>query len=661
MSISNKDGAAVSESVIIVCRGCQVKNRILKSRLSENPKCGKCGASLVSGSDSHHGEPAARSPETTLYHRSQDSASVPGAQGRTYRTGEVIAGRYRIQDVFGGEGKSAMGIVYVCHDLEHDRILALKTLQGRYLDSKKTLDSFKKEALAWIHLEKHPYIVRAYWVREIDQHMFIACEYIAPDAAGRNTLTPYLKSPFSLTRILQWAIQFCYGMEYACSRGVTPHRDIKPDNIMITMEGNVKITDFGLVGLWNKNERSDEIRDLMQKDQEGLAFLSAYNNRIVAGSPPWMAPEQFYGVAEVRSDIYSFGIVLFQLVNKGKLPFQPGPGDTWRVAHKEYPLPRISGKGAVLGHIIQTCLQKRRDKRYNDFSKLRMDFEEVFKDEITRKTGELPPVPPDHEDLKEAELINKGMSLTNLGLIEEGIRNYRESIRLNPGNAYAHYNLGNALARKGLSADAVREYREAVRIDPDLTAAHFNLGITLFKTGHLDEAVMAYNEAIRTDPFLGPAYLNLGVAFQKKGAIEQAIREYREAVRVDPDLADANYRLGNALFATNRLEEAIHAYEEALRANPGHAEVCNNLGTVLARKEMTDDAIRAYGKAITIRPEYGDAHYNLGRVFIRKDMHREAIYAFEEFLKYCRQDDNRIQKAKELIEKLRLQANKKVR
>ncbi|NJD56792.1 MAG: tetratricopeptide repeat protein [Nitrospirae bacterium] len=650
-----------ADFTLVTCRSCQVKNRIPKSRMSECPKCGKCGSLLVAPPHPHPAESSGRSSETTSYERSSDRTSDRGAQGRTYESGELIAGRYRVQDVFGGEGKSSMGIVYVCHDREHDRLLALKTVQGRYLDSIKTRDAFKKEALAWIHLEKHPHIVRAYWVREIDHHMFIACEYIAPDAAGRNTLAPYLKSAFSLKRILGWAIQFCHGMEYACSRGVTPHRDIKPDNIMITMDGDVKITDFGLVGLGDKNRSSGEIRDLMQKNQEALTFLAPADRRLVAGSPPWMAPEQFYGVAELRSDIYSFGIVLFQMVNSGELPFQPRRGDSWRVAHREYPLTRISGKGAALERIIQTCLQKHRDKRYDDFSVLRRDLEEVFASEITRKTGELPPAPPHHEDLREADLINKGMSFANLGLIDEGIRNYRESIRLNPGNAYAHYNLGNALAQKGHSADAIREYREAVRIEPDLTAAHFNLGITLFRAGHLEESIAAYSEAIRTDPFFAMGYLNLGVAFQKKGAMAQAIRAFRDAVRIEPDLADANYRLGNALAATDHMDEAICAYREALRAAPGHAEASNNLGAVFIRKNLLDDAIRAYGKAIAVRPEYGDAHYNLGLAFIRKAMLREAVSAFEEFLKHCRQDDNRRGKAGELIKKLRSQADKQHR
>ena len=644
-----------ADFTLITCRSCQVKNRIPKSRISEYPKCGKCGSQLVAGPHPRPGRSSGLSPETSSNNR-PDISSVHST-GRTYGTGELIAGRYRVQDVFGGEGKSSMGIVYVCHDLEYDRILALKTLQGRYLDSIKTRDAFKKEALAWIYLEKHPHIVRAYWVREIDHHIFIACEYIAPDAAGRNTLTPYLKSAFSLKRVLGWAIQFCHGMEYACSRGVTPHRDIKPDNIMITLDGCAKITDFGFVGLGD-NRSSGEIRDLMQKNQEALKFLAPADRRIVAGSPPWMAPEQFYGVAEARSDIYSFGIVLFQMVSNGELPFQPRRGDSWRVAHREYPIPRISGKGAVLEQIIQTCLQKRRDKRYDDFSALRRDIEEVFAAEITRRTGELPPAPPHHEDLREADLINKGMSFANLGLIDEGIRNYRESIRLNPGNACSHYNLGNALAKKGRSADAIREYREALRIDPDLTAAHFNLGIALFKAGHLEESITAYNEAIRTDPFFATGYLNLGVAFQKKGAMVQAIEAYRDAVRIDSDLADANYRLGNALAASDRMDDAICAYREALRAAPGHAEASNSLGTIFMRKNLLADAISAYGKAIAIRPEYGDAHYNLGLAFIRNNMFREAICAFEEFLKYCRQDDNRTGKANELIEKLRSQADK---
>lgn len=642
---------SVQESVIVSCGNCGVKNRVLGARLSENPKCGKCGSLLHATSDSRQ-KSVSPEPEDRKTGEFSDSTAAP--QEKVPRFGELIGGRYQVQEIFGGEGKSAMGIVYKCFDLEHNRILALKTLQQRFLDSKKIIDSFKKEALAWIHLGNHPSIVRAYWVRELDHKMFVACEFIVPDGGGRNSITAFLKSRFSLQRVLTWSIQFCHGMEYACSRGVTPHRDIKPDNIMITIDGDVKITDFGLVGLWDRAAQSEEIKDLMLKNQEGLTFLSTHNNRIVAGSPPWMAPEQFYGVATVQSDIYSFGIVLFQLIQNGHLPFRPRRGDTWRVAHKEYPVPRIPRQGEAVADIINKCLQKRRDKRYPDFGELRRDLEDVFKKEITRKTGELPPAAPQLTELSEAELINKGMSLANLGLVEEGIKNYREGIRLNPGNADAHYNLGNALAQRGSLAEAIREYREAVRIDRGMTAAHFNLGIALYSDGKVDEAIAEYKEAIRTDPELEAAYVNLGVALQKKGLTGQAMKAYREAIKINPFFAEAYYKLGLAFLADNDPDEAIKAYEEALKINPAFVEAHNNLGTAYMIKGLIDEAIQAYRGAAETNAGYADAHYNLGLAYIKKGLLREALTAFEKFLATAGQNDGRVEKAKETAAKLRI-------
>lgn len=650
------EAQVVPESVIISCRTCGVKNKILKDRLSENPKCGRCRSLLNSDSGPDSGsrqqEQGSQGPESR---RSRDFSHVPAAapQGKAAQIGELIGGRYQVQEIFGGEGKSAMGIVYKCFDQEHSRILALKTLQQRFLDSKKIIDSFKKEALAWIHLGNHPYIVRAHWVRELDHKIFAACEFIVPDGAGRNCLTPFLKARFSLKRTLTWAIQICYGLEYACSRGVTPHRDIKPDNIMITIDGDVKITDFGLVGLWDKTEKSEEIKDLMKKNQEGLTFLSTHNNRVVAGSPPWMAPEQFYGVAETQSDIYSFGIMLFQMFNEGELPFQPRKGETWRLVHKEHPVPRIPRQGEAVAHIINKCLQKRRDKRYTDFRELRKDLEAVFRKELTRKTGEEPPGEPHLEQQSEAELINKGMSLANLGLVEEGIKNYREGIKLNPGNADAHYNLGNALVQKGNIAEAIREYREAVRIDRNLTAAHFNLGIALYNHGQIDEAIMQYREAIKTDPELDAAYVNLGVALHKKGLTGQAMKAYRDAIRINPFFAEAFYKLGLAYSANNDQDEAIAAYKEAVKINPAYAEAYNNLGSIYILKGLTDEAIQAYCGAVAAKGAYADAHYNLGLAYLKKNLHQEALAAIEDFLATAGPHDSRRAKAAETAEKLR--------
>ena len=424
-----------------------------------------------------------------------DDGALARATGQHSKGRDLIAGRYEIYQVLGGEEKSGMGIVYVCYDHKFKEVCALKTFQDKYLSSKGMKDNFKKEALAWINLERHPYIVKADVVQKLNYRMFVRCEFVAPDDHGRNTLTHYLPTLTSVNQALIWSIQFCHGMEHAFARGVTPHRDIKPDNIMIAQYGMVKITDFGLAGLWEEAEVGEALKKLGEEGEKGLTFVKEVSGKTICGTPPWMAPEQFDGIADIRSDIYSFGIVLYQMATQGELPFYPKHGDSWEEAHKSYPLPLLQTQGVAISRlfpVIERCLKKSPEQRYRNFRELRGKLEEIYQG----NTGEKPPSPPKIEELKAWERFNKGYSLTSLGLHDEAIKEFREVLRINPSFTRAHHNLGILFKDKDLFDEAIKEYKEALRIAPGIAEAHYNLGILLKGKGLRDEAAKEFNEAL---------------------------------------------------------------------------------------------------------------------------------------------------------------------
>ena len=246
--------------------------------------------------------------------------------GASYQPGDVIGQKYEVHSVL---GKGGFGVVYLVYDSELGGVIALKTFRNEFLDNNQIRDLFRKEASIWVDLERHPYLVRAYFVDEISGQLFIGMEYIAPNEQGINTLEGYLQQrPPNLEQSLRWAIQICHGMEYAYSKGIRAHRDIKPANIMISQDGTAKITDFGLASVLSASLANSRIQLNTQKN--GIALYRQTQMGGGIGTLTHMPPEQFEKdtVCDERSDLYAFGVILFQLASKGRLPFMaPQPKD----------------------------------------------------------------------------------------------------------------------------------------------------------------------------------------------------------------------------------------------------------------------------------------------------------------------------------------------
>jgi serine/threonine-protein kinase len=213
------------------------------------------------------------------------------------KIGQIVKDRYEILEILGEGG---MAFVYKARDTQLERFVAIKTLKPNYVNQETFVERFKREAKTAANLN-HPNIVQIFdW--GIEDEPYFVMEYIEG-----NTLTSIIAKnrTISLSDILFIGSQVSSGLHAAHQKGLV-HRDIKPGNIMITPDGKVKVTDFGIVSL--QNEESDITR-----------------TGSILGTASYISPEQAQGKpVSIESDLYSLGTVLYELV-AGKPPFA---GDT---------------------------------------------------------------------------------------------------------------------------------------------------------------------------------------------------------------------------------------------------------------------------------------------------------------------------------------------
>ncbi|MDD5561148.1 MAG: tetratricopeptide repeat protein [Candidatus Omnitrophica bacterium] len=517
------------------------------------------------------------------------------------KTGDSIYGRYEVHHIL----EAGIGIACVCYDNINQVPYVLKTLQRKYLVSPQSQSCFEKKSLAWIGLGKHPYIVSAYLAIRIENYPFIVLDYIVPDENGRNSLS-HLLGNLTLSEILKYSIEFCYGMEHAYAKGIEAHGNIKPNNIMITPDKAVKITDFGFAKL---SQEIDFNEHIPEKEDLDLAIFKS-NSGVTAGTLPYMAPEQFDGQMNQLSDIYSFGVVLYQMAKAGALPFSGKGPSEYEKAHKEQ---AAAGFDSPLFAIIKKCLEKDPAKRYIDFAAMRIELQEL----LLKETGEKITL-PEGAKLESCEAMNKGASLYYLGRYEGGIACYDKAIAINPAYSDAYYNRGNAYYDKGDLVQAVSDYSKAIEINPAYSKAYYRRGVFYHSKGNLVLAISDYNKAIEINPAYPDAYYNRGNAYYDKGDLVQAVSDYSKAMEISPKDAKAYKGRGIAHYKKGELELSISDYNKALEINPNDAEAYSSRGIAYYKKGKFDLSISDYNKAIEINPAYPNAYYNRGNAYYDK-------------------------------------------
>ncbi|MGD0885241.1 MAG: protein kinase [Thermodesulfovibrionales bacterium] len=361
-----------------------------------------------------------------------------------WQPGQVIAELYEVQD----ETAGGMGAVYFVKHLKWGIPLAVKTIRPEFVSEESAVNRFIKEAETWVNLGVHPHIASCYYVRVLEGLLGIFIEYV-----DGGDLRKWLKKDGKrgITEILDVAIQICRGMEYVHSKGVI-HRDIKPLNCLLSKDGTVKVTDFGIAKAGQ--EIADTFRGRLGETSEGSMTMTGCG----IGTPEYMSPEQFEDAKHTgkETDIYAFGVMLYEMVCRRK-PFEMphrmhdmAREHFFRKAHQEdLPNePRALSKDCfpALNHLILACLAKVPEKRPDSFGEIEEVLLDVYKDISQRDYRR---AKPDPLRLSADALNNRALSMLDLGREAETERHWEEALRNDPAHLETMFNQGYYLWQKG--------------------------------------------------------------------------------------------------------------------------------------------------------------------------------------------------------------------
>lgn len=590
-----------------------------------------------------------------------------------WKVGDRIEARWEILKIL----KGGMGCVFVARDrtaeeasnpkraisfpsggngtFEFPEIppVAIKTFRDDVLEGSPLIaERFVKEALVWLKVERHRNVTQAIAVRRVLGKPLLFLEYASGgDLAQWIATCPTEKR---LAPTVRFAVQFCEGMVHILSKGIKAHRDIKPSNCLIAENGTLKVTDFGLATVFDDQPLSESDT----ADGRGLRYCQT-STGVGAGTPHYMAPEQFEDAkrVDVRADIYSFGVMLYEMAT-GMLPFNGRTLSDLRRMHTHQEPPSLSSPIAVLNEIVRTCLAKDPARRPADFGALREKLQEVFdqlhdqaapqtKSTIRPKAesiscGKLTLVPADslETDQDPLKLAAKGASFGELGLFEQALDCLNRALTLCP--------LPEVYSNKASILEKMRRFEEALEcceraiemINQDpiqrdrkgrLGHEWSNKGIMFVKLNRSREALTCFDQALAFGHDQSGLWNGRGCALLGLRQNDEALRSFECAIRLNPESDEAWRNRAGLLANLGRFQEALSSSERALQLNPRHPLAWYTRGLILLSVNKPNDAVPCFDRALELNPGFVDAWINKGKLLLMAFKQTgAALHCFEE-------------------------------
>ncbi|MDP6381224.1 MAG: protein kinase, partial [Phycisphaerae bacterium] len=332
--------------LIVACPKCSAPYRFDKAKIGQSVSCSKCG---------HQWSPSSPSPKPT----GETHAAKPRAAGAARKPDRMIGRKIDSFEIQQRMGSGGFGVVYRAFDSDLERPVALKILPPNLARAgKHRINRFLREARSAARLS-HPNVVTIHEIRPLKDTYYIVMEFI--DGGSLDAVMAAQGVAFSPGEATRIIIDAARGLGHAHRRGII-HRDVKPGNIMLTGDGVVKVSDFGLA------------RDVMQVDDIIPAGYSA-------GTPHYMAPEQAVGEEPTAaSDLYGLGTTYYTII-AGRPPYEADDDKQVVEMHRTLPPPDPRKyvpnlPGAIAG-IIEKALAKVPADRYQSADEMIQALEQV--------------------------------------------------------------------------------------------------------------------------------------------------------------------------------------------------------------------------------------------------------------------------------------------
>jgi tetratricopeptide (TPR) repeat protein len=566
-------------------------------------------------------------------------------------------GAYQIVAPLGAGG---MGEVYRATDTRLGREVAVKVVSERLADDPQALARLEREARN-VAVLSHPNIVALYDVGQERGIVFAVMELLEGEPLERALATERL--PWK--RALEVAVSIADALASAHTKGLV-HRDLKPANIFITRDGVVKLLDFGLA-------KQDPFRSPFHGD--GPTAAADTQPGAIIGTVGYMSPEQVRGEgADHRSDIFSFGCVLYEIL-AGRKPFSGAtPAETLAAILRDQPSELAAAGRQVpprVEAVLRRCLEKNPDQRFQSARDLAFAMREILQEWGARSSSTGPSTgrprvrrgavlataallialaavasfevlmrsrPSPTGDVARAVAREVDVTLT-----PEGSAGLTAATRNILPAAYEAYVRGrHAWDKRGESdlREGIRYFQQSIDADPTYAPAYAGLADCYAQLGYgsyitpedaFPRAREAARKALDLDPTLAEAHASLGYALMYYDwNFTGAETEFKRAIELNPNYAIAHQWYAYLLTAMERpLSDAEGEIARAKALDPLSVPINIDRAYILHYYERNDEALRSVRLALEMNPKYAPGYFWLGRIYTSQGRYADADAALE--------------------------------